>query len=78
MKYGKLRIKVLRLELADNVNINSVKVRMGSGGKAISQTHRTENHKLKITIDRPAFEISESQNMEVDIEFYTDNPIGNA
>ena len=69
MKYGQLKIKLFRLELGENIDRNSVKVTMKSGGNLILQSHNMENQKLIITVDGSPIVIGENANIEVYINF---------
>ena len=75
LKYGQLTIKSIRLELGETADSNSVKVKLKSAGKHLSNTHKMDGKKLVITFDGTPVVIRENDYIEVDIRFDRLNPI---
>ncbi len=70
VKYGKLKVKILKFELADNVNPDSVKVEVKYDGTLVPQKHKIEGKLITITLNIPFVIIGENSVIETDINLF--------
>lgn len=70
LKYGKLKVKILKFELAENVNPDSVKVEVKYDGTLVPQKHKIEGKLITIALNIPLVIIGENSVIEADINLF--------